>query len=172
MRRLITIIPSCHLACAGVSFSFSIMLCSAWQLVSILIGNPQMMSENLSNENFSATNSSRNALYFSSVGEVHFDVNAIGCTLITSFLLGSLVVNRWHNIPPNPWPEPLNVTMKGEPWNLGPFNTGSLVSWAFSTSYALHSTSPAMSSFSFLCDRLPSLHCSVFCYCFSDLLVL
>src|SRR5882757_6726442 len=89
------------------------------------------MSENLSSENFSAANSRRNALYFSSVGDVRLDAKAMGCILITSFPLVSLVLNLWHNTPPNPRPEPSEMTMNGEPSNRGPFRTGSQVSNAF-----------------------------------------
>ncbi|KAG2738081.1 hypothetical protein P692DRAFT_20759602 [Suillus brevipes Sb2] len=43
------------------------------------------MSENLSNPNFSAANSSRNGLYLCSAVDVRFEANAIGSSLSTAF---------------------------------------------------------------------------------------
>src|SRR5882762_4258672 len=71
-------------------------------------------------------------LYFSSVRDVRFDANPMGCSRVTTFPLGSLVLNRWATDPPNPWPEPSDVTTNGVPSNFGPFKTGPLVSSALS----------------------------------------
>jgi hypothetical protein len=60
------------------------------------------MSENLSKQNFNAANSNKKDLYFSSVREVRFDANPIGCSHVTTFPLGSLVANLWETDPPNP----------------------------------------------------------------------
>ena len=57
---------SCHLSCIDDSLLFIRKSQSAWQSVLIMTGYPYMMSENLSKENFSAMNSSKNGLYFSS----------------------------------------------------------------------------------------------------------
>ena len=125
-------IPSHHLACAVDSLSFSSKSHGAWQSVSMLIGNPHRMSVNLSKQNFSAVNSNRNDLYFSLVRDVCFDANLMGCSCVTTFPFGSLVLNRWETDPLNPWPEPSDVTMNGVLSNFGPFKTGSLVSSALS----------------------------------------
>ena len=121
-------IPSHHLACAVDSLSFSSKSHGAWQSVSMLIGNPHRMSVNLSKQNFSAVNSNRNDLYFSLVHDIHFDANPMGCSHVTTFPFGSLVLNHWETDPLNPWPEPSDVTTNDVPSNFGPFKMGSLVS--------------------------------------------
>src|ERR1700679_1539196 len=85
--------PSLQRACVALSLSFIRWSLSAWQSVSISTGNPQMVSENLSNANFNAANSRRNGLYFSSDFEVLLDANAIGCSRLTTFPLGNTVSN-------------------------------------------------------------------------------
>ena len=49
-------ILSRHLVCVAFSLSFNKTLGNAWQSISILTGNPYMMFENLSSENFSTAN--------------------------------------------------------------------------------------------------------------------
>src|SRR5271168_1711504 len=54
------------------------------------MGYPYIMSENLSNEYFSAANSSKKGLYFSSDVDVLFEAKAIGCKRVTSLPPGSV----------------------------------------------------------------------------------
>ncbi|KIK36526.1 hypothetical protein CY34DRAFT_58809, partial [Suillus luteus UH-Slu-Lm8-n1] len=55
-----------------------------------------------SNVYFSAANSSINGLYFSSVGDVHFDAYTIGCMEVTTFPEGKVEVCFWARIAPKP----------------------------------------------------------------------
>ena len=96
-----------------------------------------MVSENLSRANFSAANSRRNGLYFSSDLEVRLDANAIGWSLVTTFPLGRTVSNRCASTAPNASLHPSVVTIKGVPSHLGPLSTGSAVMAAFRARNAL-----------------------------------
>ena len=58
-----------------------------------------MISENLSKANFSAANSSRKGLYFSSDGDIYLDAKAIGCRQVTSFPPGSVSLILCDNMP-------------------------------------------------------------------------
>jgi hypothetical protein len=120
-------IPSLHLVCVAFSLSFIMTSRSAWQLVSISTGKPQIMSKNLSNANLS-----RNGLYFPSDRDVRFDANPSGCSFVTSHPFGSVVVNRWAKTAPNPSWQPSLVTMKCVPSHWGPLSTGSDVNIFFS----------------------------------------
>ena len=91
-----------------------------------------MMSPNLSRLCFSAANSRMNGIYFSSVGDVRLDENAMGWMVVFSAPLGSTVVNFCVSMPANPYLQLSVVTMKGVPSYLGPLSTGSLVRAIFS----------------------------------------
>src|ERR1700730_14181701 len=119
--------PSRHLACAAFNLSFSMKSRNAWQSVSISTGNPHMTFENLSSENFSAANSNRKGLYFSSVCDVRFDANAMGCNLLTVHPLGSVVLKHCASTPAKPSLHPSVVTTNGDPSHLGPLSIGSVV---------------------------------------------
>jgi hypothetical protein len=84
--------PSHQRACVVCSVSLSSTSCSALQSVSSLTGKPQMISENLSRENFSVANSSRYSLYFSSDAEVLLDAYPKGCRCVTVLPLGRVVM--------------------------------------------------------------------------------
>jgi hypothetical protein len=60
------------------------------------------MLENLSKQNFSAANSNKKDLYFSSVRDVRFDANPMGCSRLTTFPFDSLVENLCATDPPYP----------------------------------------------------------------------
>jgi hypothetical protein len=100
-----------------------------------------MRSENLSNENFSAANSSKYGLYFSSVSDVHLLLNATGYMCVVSFPFGEIVVCFCDNMPAKPYLQPSVVTIKGVPSNFGPFRTGSLVKATFSPKKAFSCSS-------------------------------
>ena len=86
-----------------------------------------MMFENLSNENFSTANSNQKGLYFSSVCDVRFEVNAMGCNLFTVHPFGSVVLKHRVSTPAKPSLHPSMVTTNGDPSHLGPLSTGSVV---------------------------------------------
>jgi hypothetical protein len=81
--------PSHHRACVACSMSFSSMSCSAWQSVSSLTGKPQIISANLSRVNFSAVNSRRYGLYFSSEVDVCLMAVGAGAALCSAVLSSS-----------------------------------------------------------------------------------
>src|ERR1700733_1184354 len=91
-----------------------------------------MRSENLSRENFSAANSSRYGLYFSSDSDVRLLLNATRWMCVTSLPLGRTTVCLCESMPTKPYLQPFVVTTKGVPSNFGPLSTGSLVSAIFS----------------------------------------
>ena len=88
---------------------------SAWQSVLIITGYPYIIPENLSREYFSAANSSRNSLYFPSDAEVRLDANAIGCTHVTFFPPGKVVVICCANTPAKASMHPSVVRINGVP---------------------------------------------------------
>src|SRR5271168_1187714 len=91
------------------------------------MGKPHVVSENLSSMNFSAANSKRKGLYFSSVFDVLLDAEPIGWHFRTTLPLGSVYSNLWDNTAPNASWDPSVVTMKGVPSHLGPHSTGFVV---------------------------------------------
>ena len=125
-------IPSRHLACVAFSLSFDRTSRSAWKSVSISTGEPQIISANLSKVNFSAANSRRNGLYFSSIFEVLFDANAMGCSFSTTFPLGNVTLHFCDNTAAKPDLHLSEVTMNGVPSKRGFCSTGSCVITAFS----------------------------------------
>ena len=86
-----------------------------------------MMFENLSSENFSTANSNRKGLYFSSVCNICFEVNAMGCNLFTVCPFSSVVLKCCVSTPAKPSLHPSVVTTNGDPSHLGPLSTGSIV---------------------------------------------
>lgn len=58
----------------------------------VSLGYSYTIPENFSRADFSAMNSSKNSLYFSSDIEVHLDANIIGCICVPSFSPNNLVV--------------------------------------------------------------------------------
>src|SRR6266481_2340617 len=94
-------IDSSHLACVALCFLLSRTSCSAWQSVSISIGDPYIMASKSSRANFSVVNLSMNGSYFSLLGDVLFEQNAKGCHSFCIFPWLSVVSNSWNNIPPN-----------------------------------------------------------------------
>ena len=89
------------------------------------------MSENLSKANFSAANSGRKGLYFSSDAEVLFDANAMGCRRLTSFPPGSVVVISCASTPANASLHPSVVSMNRVPSYHGAESIGSDTRRAF-----------------------------------------
>lgn len=75
--------PSLHHACVACRVSFSGTSLKAWQSISSLTGKPQMISVNLSRENFSSANSSRYGLYFSYEADVCLEAYPNGCKHVT-----------------------------------------------------------------------------------------
>jgi hypothetical protein len=77
-----------------LSFLLKRVSLNAWQSISILTRNPQIVSENLSKVNLRVANSSRNGLYLASVENVYLDTNAIGWSLCvtvpSAFVHGNL----------------------------------------------------------------------------------
>ena len=88
------------------------------------------MSENLSKEYFSAVNSSRKGLYFSSAVDVLFEVKAMGCRCVTSFPPGSVDLILCARTPANASLLPSVVRMNGVPSYTGAESTGSEMSHA------------------------------------------
>ena len=89
-----------------------------------------MISENLSKANFSAVNSSRKGLYFSSDGNVRLDAKAIGCRWVTSFPPGSVVLILCDNTPAKVSLLLSVVKINGVPSYLGAERTSSEMSHA------------------------------------------
>lgn len=78
-----------------------------------------MISVNLSSPNFSAANSDMKEYYFSLVLDVRFDANAMGCVRLTTFPLGSMLLNLCTSTAPNPSFDLSVVTMNGQPSQSG-----------------------------------------------------
>ena len=93
-----------------------------------------MISANLSRENFSAANSSRYGLYFSSEADVRLEAYPNRCKRVTFLPPGKVDVMRWVKMPANASLDPSVVIVKGVPSNNGDFRTGS------ETSHCLIST--------------------------------
>ena len=89
------------------------------------------MLANLSNEYFNAANSSRKGLYFSSEGDVHFDVKPMGCSRVTTFPPGSGVAIFWESTPAKASLHVSVVRMKCVPSKRGAVSTGSETRCAF-----------------------------------------
>jgi hypothetical protein len=86
---------------------------------------PHRMSANLSKQNFSDANSSRNSLYFFSVADARFDANPRGCSHVTFFPPASVVVILCDRTPTNASFDPSVVKMNGVLSKQGGSRTGS-----------------------------------------------
>ena len=95
------------------------------------------MSVNLSKQNFKAANSRRNGLYFSSEDDVCFDAYPNGCSHMTFFPPGRIVVIFCESTPANMSFEPSVVSMNGVPSNCSACRTGSDTSLLFRSRNAL-----------------------------------
>src|SRR6266481_2378714 len=84
---------SSHLVCVELCFLLSRTSHSAWQSVSISIGDLYIIGSKSSSVNFNATNSSMNCSYFSSLGDVCLEQNASGCHFLCHFPCPSVVSN-------------------------------------------------------------------------------
>lgn len=122
--------PSLHLACIADSLSFFSTSQRAWQLVSTSTGYPYTISENLSNENFSAANSSRKGLYFFLDTNILLEVRVIGCRCVTSFPPGRVDLILCARMPVKASLHPSVVKMNGVPSYTGAGRTGSKMSQA------------------------------------------
>jgi len=117
-------ISSLYLACATFMFELSSVSFIALQSVSILMGKPQMMLENLSNPNFSAANSNKYDLYFLSIDDICFNAKPNGCIHSTHFPAGVCVFSLFDNTAVKPSRHPSEVIMKCDPSYLRACNTG------------------------------------------------
>src|SRR6266481_4803055 len=124
-------IDSSHLACVTLCFLLSRTSHSAWQSVSISIGDPYIMVSKSSRENFSVVNSTMKGLYFSLLGDVLFEQNAKRCHSFHIFPWLSVISNSWDNIPPKPVLLPSVTTWKTLPSYCGGRRIGSDVTATF-----------------------------------------
>ena len=90
------------------------------------------MFVNLSKQNFSDVNSSRNGLYFFSVVDVHFNANPSGCRCLTFFPPANVVVILCDSTPAKASFDPSVVKIIGVPSKRGGQRTGSEMSMLFS----------------------------------------